>query len=145
MRRRKLFTSIDTGPFLGRPWTLVKLKPLFPSLNLLLANEYELNALTQSVDLSASLRKLRRHFHGHLVVKRGHRGALWLPESSDESKIIPALKVRAVNTVGAGDSFNGALMAALALKNEFPQALNYAVKTAARVVSSRQGVLGAKN
>jgi len=145
LKRKRVFTAMDTGPFLGRPWALTELKPLFPFLDLLLANEYELNALTRSADLSVSLRKLRQHFHGHLVVKRGSQGALWLPELSSEPRVIRALKVRAVNTVGAGDSFNGALLGALALKKEFAFALAHAVKVAAKVVASKQGVLGAKD
>jgi len=144
LRRRGVFTAMDIGPFLGRPWAVSKIKPVLASLHLLLANEYELNALTRSPDLSVSVRKLRQYFHGHLVVKRGNRGALWLPERSDEPRFIPALKVRAVNTVGAGDSFNGALLSALALKKNFAPALAHAVKVAAKVVASNQGVLGVK-
>lgn len=145
LRRREIFTAMDTGPFLGKAWTLAELKPVFPSLSLLLANEYELNALTRSADLSTSLRKLRRHFPGHLVLKRGSRGALWLPERSSEPHVIRAPQIKAVNTVGAGDSFNGALLAALTMKKEFPKALAHAVKMAAKVVASKRGVLGATN
>lgn len=143
LRRKGVFTAMDTGPFLGQPWTPAEMQPLFPSLNLLLTNEYELNAVTRSASLSMSLKKLRKYFHGHLVVKRGNRGALWLPESSCEPHVIQAPRVRAVNTVGAGDSFNGALLAALTLKHEFAQALAHAVKMAAKVVASKRGVLGA--
>jgi ribokinase len=143
LRRRKVFTAMDTGPFLGRSWTLADLKPLFPSLSLLIANEYELNALTRSANLLASLQKLRRHFPGHLVVKRGREGALWLPEFSSEQYLVRAPRIKAVNTVGAGDSFNGALLAALSMKKEFPQTLKHAVKMAAKVVASKRGVLGA--
>jgi sugar/nucleoside kinase (ribokinase family) len=142
LRGKGIFTALDTGPFLERPWTLRELKPLLASLHLLLTNEYELNALTRSAGLSMSLRKLRRHFQGHVVVKRGSRGALWLPESSCEPHIIRPPKVQAVNTVGAGDSFNGALLAALDLKREFEQALAHAAKISARVVASKHGILG---
>jgi ribokinase len=142
LRHQGRFTAMDIGPFLGRPWPLKELKPLLASLSLLLANEYELNALTRSTDLATSLRRIRRCFDGHIVVKRGNRGALWLAESSPEQRHIPASRVRAVNTVGAGDSFNGALLAALCKQKEFAQALNYATKMAARVVASRHGVLG---
>jgi ribokinase len=50
--------------------------------------------------------------------------------------------VRVVNTVGAGDSFNGGLLGALARGEEFPAALRVAMRTAARVVSSPKGILG---
>ncbi len=142
LRRQGQFTAMDSGPFLGRPWTLAQLDPVLGSLDLLLTNEYELNALTRSVRLSVALRKIRQHFQGHLVVKRGSRGALWLPQSSSQAHLVKAHSVRAVNTVGAGDSFNGALLAGLVQGSEFPQALAQAAKVAARVVASRQGVLG---
>jgi ribokinase len=145
LRRHGTFTAMDTGPFLERPWTLTQLKPLFASLDLLLTNEYELNALTRGADLSINLRKLRQHFGGHVVVKRGRRGALWLPESSSKSHLVDTPKVRTVNTVGAGDSFNGALLAELSKQTDFGQALAVAAKTASRVVASQLGVLGAKN
>jgi ribokinase len=143
LHRKGVFTAMDTGPFLERPWTLRELGPLWGSLSLLLTNEFELNAMTRSHGLGVSLRKLRAHFQGHVVVKQGARGALWLPESSGKPQSIPAPRVRTLNTVGAGDSFNGALLAALSRKRKFGPALASAVKGAAKVVASQQGVLGA--
>lgn len=144
LRRQGKFTALDVGPFLKRPWTLTQLKPVLASLDLLLANEYELNALTRSPDLAIGLQKLRRYFDGHVVVKRGRHGALWLPESSSRSHLVRAPKVRTVNTVGAGDSFNGALLAELCKGTKFAQALAHAAEMAAQVVASQRGVLGAK-
>jgi len=137
------FTAMDTGPFLGRPWTLAKLKPLFPSLSLLLTNEYEMTTIMRNKNLPACLRKLRQRFDGHVIIKQGSKGALWLPASSDKPRVIKAPQVRAVNTVGAGDSFNGALLAALTLGKDFPRAVKQAARAASAIVASSRGVLGA--
>ncbi len=144
LKRQGVFTVMDTGPFLGKIWSLKELQPTLASLDLLLTNEHELTSLTRTTDLSFGLQKLRKYFPGHIVVKRGRQGALWLPESLDAWHKVPASRVKTVNTVGAGDSFNGALLAALVLKKEFAPALDFAVKTAAKVVASQRGVLGVR-
>ena len=144
LRRKGLFTALDAGPILGKPWSLKSLQPVLDSLDLLLTNEYEINTITRNVDLALSLKKLRRGFAGHVVVKRGRRGALWLPAGSSKTCAIKPQQIRAINTVGAGDSFNGALMGALSLKMDFPAALAEATKIAAAVVASHEGVLGAR-
>ncbi len=137
------FTALDTGPFLGRPWTLAKLRPLLSSLSLLLTNEYETTTLMRNKDLSACLHKLRQGFDGHVIIKQGSQGALWLPAASDKPRRIKAPLVRTVNTVGAGDSFNGALLGALTMGMDFSEAARQAVKAASDVVASSRGVLGA--
>lgn len=140
-RKRGVFTALDAGPFLGKPWTVAGLAPLLPHLDLFLANEHELAALTGKSG-AAAVAALRREFGGHLVVKRGARGALWHPAGPGRPHSVAATRVRAVNTVGAGDSFNGALLAALALGRPFPRALALAARTAARVVASGRGIVG---
>ncbi len=121
-----------------------ELEPLAGSLSLLLANEYELNAIANRSRLPDSLKQVRRHFRGHIVVKRGRHGAWWMPESTNDVRVIPAPKTRAANTVGAGDSFNGGLLAGLVLRHDMQKALTRAVKIAAKVVASSCGVLGAR-
>lgn len=143
VRKRGTFTSMDVGPILGRPWTLEALSPVLANLDLLLANEYELMRITQAADVEAAFAKLRKTYHGHAVIKRGPRGAWWLPAESEKPHAVAGCRVRTVNTVGAGDSFNGALLAALGEKQEFEPAIRVACEVAAGVVSSRKGVLGA--
>jgi ribokinase len=145
VRRRGTFTAMDVGPLLGRAWSLESLSAVLASLDLLLCNEYELLRISQTADLEAAFAKLRGVFHGHAVIKLGPRGALWLPAGSDRTHSVAGCRVRTVNTVGAGDSFNGALLAALGEKREFEPAIRIACEVAAGVVSSRKGVLGASD
>ncbi len=142
-QRKRVFTALDAGPFLGTPWTVTSLAPLLPHLDLFLANEHELEAMTRASG-AAAVRALRAAFEGHLVVKRGARGAIWYAPGSNQGVSIAAPRIRAVNTVGAGDSFNGALLAALACGETFAASLTRAVRTAARVVGSGAGVVGLK-
>ncbi len=141
--RRSTFTALDVGPFLSEPWTVASLTPLLPHLDLFLANEHELAVLTGASG-AAAVRALRAAFDGHLVVKRGPRGAVWYDAGSDKGIAFPAPRIRAVNTVGAGDSFNGALLAALVSGEAFPASLTRALQTAARVVASSGGIVGLK-
>jgi ribokinase len=139
---RGTFTALDAGPILGRPWSRAALRPVLARLDLFLANEYEVGRLMQTADLANALIQLRRDFEGHVVIKRGARGALWLPAGSKRSQQFPRRRVRVVNTVGAGDSFNGALLGALSQGADMPAALDVAMRTAARVVASPRGILG---
>lgn len=142
LRRQKVVTALDAGPILDRPWSLPALKPVLAALDLFLANEYELRAITRADSLSAALRRLRERYDGHVVVKRGSKGALWMPAGGTAAQTAVGRKVTAVNTVGAGDCFNGALLAALDGGAPFPAALEHACSVAASAVSSPRGVLG---
>lgn len=144
VRARGTATALDTGPILDRPWTLRALRPVLRELDLLLTNEYELRRITAAPSLDAALWRTRAHFRGEIVIKRGRAGAWWSTADGRDVVAICAPLVRAVNTVGAGDSFNGALLAALARGAAFPVAMQSACEVAASVVASPRGVLGVK-
>jgi sugar/nucleoside kinase (ribokinase family) len=142
LRARGVLTAFDPGPLLGRPWTLAALGPLLGQLDLLLANDHELRVLSRASDLPTALRRFRRHHAGHVVVKCGGDGALWLPAGAQEPRIFRIRPVRVVNTVGAGDAFNGALLARIVRGAESPAAIRSANHVAGGVVASARGVLG---
>lgn len=139
---RGTFTSLDAGPILGRPWSREYLRSLLEHLDLFIANAHEFNVLMRSNDLPKSIGRLRDVFDGNAVIKRGGEGALWLPAGKSEAVPIAAPSIRAVNTVGAGDSFNGALLAALAIGMPLPRAMKTACRVASDVVRSARGVVG---
>lgn len=142
LQRQSILTALDTGPILERPWTLSGLRPVLASLDILLTNEHELLAISRTKDLSSALAKLRRAYRGHIILKRGADGVWWLPPESDIPQTVAPKKIKAVNTVGAGDTFNGALLAAW-LRGLTPlAALREANQVAAKVVASNRGVLG---
>lgn len=137
-------TAIDIGPMLGPVPTLAAMTPVWAALDVLLANEHELGRLTRGSDLAEAVRRLRRRFAGHIVVKRGADGVSWWPAGEAVATEIAPRRVVAVNTVGAGDSFNGAWLAAWQASGDFAQALRYANRAAATVVKSPRGVLGVR-
>lgn len=135
-------TVLDTGPILGPAWSLPELRPVLRSLRLLLSNEFELKAITRARTLALAVKRVRSDFGGDLVVKRGAAGALWYPTGTVVATEYPAKAVTVVSTIGAGDAFNGALLARLCRGTGFPEALRFANRVAGQAVSSRQGVLG---
>jgi ribokinase len=68
-----------------------------------------------------------------LVITLGAEGCLVVEEGS--SRGIPAPRVEAVDTVGAGDAFNGALAVALAEARPLPEAAAWASAAAALAVT----------
>lgn len=144
LRRRGVMTALDPGPLLGPLWPTAALAELLKHVDLLLLNEHELRRLSRRPSLTAALRWARTACPGDIVVKRGAKGALWISRDREEPEEVATPKVRVINTVGAGDTFNGALLAALVDEQPLARALRTAATTAAHVVASGRGVLGVK-
>jgi len=72
------------------------------------------------------------------VITLGSRGCYWT--NGNEECFISPPPVKPVDTTGAGDVFNGVLVARLLAKDDFPTALSYAVK-AASISTTRHGAL----
>ena len=64
-----------------------------------------------------------------VVITLGSRGVF--VSSKGKEAIIPAYKVKVVDTTGAGDAFNGGLLAALAEEKELWDAVRFANALAA--------------
>ena len=80
-------------------------------------------------DPSSGLHCAARATDAGVAVSLGEQGVLWL-----ESGIVhhlPAFSIHAVDTLGAGDVFHGALALALAESQTFPEALGFASAAAA--------------
>lgn len=74
----------------------------------------------------------------NVVITLGSRGCYWT-DGNEECFVTPP-PVQPVDTTGAGDVFNGALVARLLAKDNFPTALKFAV-TAASLSTTRHGAL----
>lgn len=77
--------------------------------------------------------KLRERQARTVIVKLGDHGCVLL--GKDGSQVIPAPKVKAVDTTAAGDVFNGALAVALSEGLDFPSACQFANRAAALSVT----------
>ncbi len=82
---------------------------------------------------------LEKEFNTNIIVTLEANGCLY--KENNEIKIMPSLKVEAVDTTGAGDIFHGALTYALANKYPYEDALRVANITGALSVTK----LGSRN
>jgi len=106
-------------------------------VDILTPNEHELSIVTGVEDTGEASKRVFEHGVGALIVTVGVRGANWYtPDGAND--LVPAYSVSTVDTVGAGDAFNGALAVALAEGKELPQAVAFA-NAAAAVSVTRPG------
>jgi ribokinase len=113
---------------------------LLCQVSILTPNETEAGTLTgtrvgseQAARRAAGL--LRARGVETVIVTLGARGALLVDQEG--SRLIPGFAVQAVDTTGAGDTFNGALAVALAEERPLPQAVRFANAAAALSVTRR--------
>ena len=100
-------TSVDSN---GEWWSA--LEPLFPHLDIFMANALESHFLTGTKDPERSAQQFYEAGVQIAVIKLGAEGAYF--HSLLWSGHIPAFEVAVTDTTGAGDSFGGALLYGLA-------------------------------
>lgn len=115
-------------------------RELLRNIAVLTPNESEAESLTGirvTDDASAARAARRLHEQGveTVIITLGSRGAYVSSHSVTER--IAGLKVKAVDTTGAGDVFNGTLAVALAEGRALRQAVRFANVAAARSVTRR--------
>lgn len=69
-----------------------------------------------------------------VLITLGSRG-VWVSEQNNKGCIVPAFKVKAVDTIAAGDTFNGALITALLEGQSMMSAIKFAHAAAAIAVT----------
>jgi ribokinase len=115
---------------------------LLPHVDLLVVNALEAQALVTTLgggaaEPEALARALRAQGPAAVLVSLGADGLCWVDD--DGVRRVPARPVKAVDTVGAGDTLVGALVTALAEGQSIDQALAFA-QAAAGLAVSRPGV-----
>ncbi|MGH6684580.1 MAG: PfkB family carbohydrate kinase [Pseudolabrys sp.] len=106
-----------------------------------IASTEALRATTGLDDRGAGLKRLAEHLKCFLAVTDGPQGAYWLEQGA--IKHIPAFRVAAIDSLGAGDAFHGAFALALAEGRALPDMLRFASATAALKCAKFGGVSGA--
>jgi len=117
---------------------------LFKRLYLITPNETEAEMLTgikvedENSALSAA-KFLKEKGVKNVIITLGAKGAFFLTDH--ESGLIPAEKVKVVDTTAAGDTFNGALVVALSEGKDIKDAIKFANRAAAISVT----IMGAQD
>ncbi len=133
-------------PFILNPAPYVPLPTaIFDGIDYVTPNESEAESFTgvkvESVeDCRAAAAKFFDMGVKQVIITLGTRGAFY--SDGTREMTVPALSVRAVNTTGAGDAFNGGLATALGEGWPIEVALRFATCTAALSVT-RQGAASA--
>ncbi len=92
-------------------------------------------------DHGAALRKYGEIYKGFLAVTDGPNGVYWLDK--DDVRHMPAFKVDAVDTLGAGDTFHGGFAYRLAETGDEVDAMRFAAAAAAIKCTRFGGLMGA--
>ena len=134
--------AFDPGPWFARLVPQPEFRDAMERVDLLTGTEKEL--LTWSVGDSVEdiLDDYLMLGPQTVIVKRGPEGASYGCVSGERGRV-EANPVEGAHAVGAGDTSNGALIAALYRDAELEQAVNAAVRQAEAAVRSGRGVLGA--
>ncbi len=107
-------------------------RELYPLVDWITPNETEAEILTgvkvvDAASAAKATKSLMRRGVRHVVITMGAKGC-WC---GDDGKIHPCRKVKAVDCVAAGDTFNGAFVVALAEGRPVADAISFAQKAAA--------------
>lgn len=135
-KKRGVMVILDPAPAPTQPLP----DALLRAVDVITPNESETYAVTgiQPSDVTHALRAAQ-WFHDQgvptVVIKRGGHGVVW--SNRTQTLDVPAFRVPVVDTVAAGDSFNGSLATALAEAQAWPDALRFAAASAAIAVTRR--------
>ena len=100
-----------------------------------------LHGTTGVSDYGAGLQRLAEHVSGFLAITDGPNGVYWLDNGT--LRHMPAFKVKAIDSLGAGDAFHGAFTLALAEGRNLQEAMRIASATAALKCTHFGGASGA--
>ena len=127
----KVLTIVDPAPAQALP------KDFYPLIDMITPNQVEASQLTaiEVVDIPSALRAatvLQQWGVATVIITLGSQGSVCV--SASETIVMPAYRIPGidvVDTVAAGDAFNGALAAALAQDHPLGKALHWATVAAA--------------
>ena len=118
------------------------------AVDIVTPNETETEALVglrpeNTADAAKAAGLLRSRGVATAVIKLGKRGAYF--QGRDAEGFVPPFSVKAINSVGAGDTFNGGLGFALARGWDLPKAVRFAAACGALATTGRGGAEAAPN
>jgi sugar/nucleoside kinase (ribokinase family) len=115
--------------------------PLLLSCSHVISSAEALRGTTGLNDLRAALKRLGEAFGGFLAYTDGSDGVYWL--ENGEIRHMEAFKVKAIDTLGAGDVFHGAFTFRLVETGDIRDAMRFAGAAAAIKCTRFGGLMGA--
>ena len=115
--------------------------PLLMACSHVISSAEALRGSTGLNDLRAALKKLGQSFKGFLAFTDGPDGVYWLEHG--EIRHMKAFKVKAVDTLGAGDVFHGAFAFRFAESGDLGESMRFAAAAAAIKCTRFGGLMGA--
>ncbi len=114
---------------------------LYPLIEIITPNQTEASqlvgfAVTDQATATRAGQELVARGVKNVVVKLGDQGAVWV--TATDGVFIPAFEVQVVDTVAAGDAFNGGLVAGLVSGLSLPSALVWAAAAGA-IATTKSG------
>lgn len=108
---------------------------MIAAADIITPNETELALLANGAEktIEENARTLLTRSDQTIVVTLGSKGAQWVTQQ--DTGFVPAYRVEAVDTTGAGDAFNGGLAVALAESHSLEEAIAFAAAAAALSVT----------
>ena len=140
-RKMGLTTSLDCNYDPREEWQS-GLQEVLPHLDLFLPNQIEAMAITGASDARRSALALAA-IARVVVVKRGAQGAI--VATGNETFAVPAVKAQAIDTTGAGDSFNAGFLAAFLRGASLAQCAAKGAQAGARAVTAVGGTAAFEN
>ena len=125
-----LTTSLDCNFDPSERWD-GQIREVLPYVDFFLPNDLEAKQLTGEATAIRAARSLAQ-FGNTVVVKQGARGAIVC--YGKKTIRVPALKVRVVDTTGAGDSFNAGFLSAHLRGKGVTESVQTGIQAAARSV-----------
>lgn len=142
VRHQKVIVSVDVSfDSTGRWWGRVS--PLFPWVDIFMANAPETEQLTGTADPVRAAQILAAEGPKLVAIKLGGDGAYML--SPTWQGHVPPFAVAAVDTTGAGDSFAGSLLYGLARAWPVEQAATFANAVGALCTTQVGAATGIRN
>ena len=97
--------SLDTQWDPAEEWR-IDCREVLPLIDVFMPNEAELTALAHAASLDEAIGSVRPWLRRAMIVKRGSRGSVLITAGGECREVGALLNREAVDTIGAGDSFN---------------------------------------
>lgn len=104
-------------------------------LSYLICSNFQPDVDFSAVSLLDAAHTIQNCTHNTVLITKGDKGSCCLEIGKDTLTEVPGIKTTVVDTIGAGDSHIGQVMASRAMGCSWQEALNQANKVSAKVVS----------